>query len=62
MAIDIRDKLKDTMQESGLSPEQAAVFIGCTGQQVRRWLNKESVPTLVYRKAIELGIKRIQKL
>lgn len=54
--------LKEVMEEKGLSPENAAKFIGCSFNQVYRWLSGESKPTLIYRKAIRRGINRMKNL
>ena len=58
---DIRELLNETLIKKGLSPEQAAGYIGCSGMQVRRWIKKENIPGILQRKAIEEGIKRIKK-
>lgn len=56
------EKLKSTLDQKGLSPERAAPFLEINFRTLYRWLNYESTPTKLYRKAIRLGIKRIQKL
>ena len=53
--------LKETMILKNLSPERAAPFIGCTGRQVRRWMSGESNPGQVHSKAIEAGIRKINR-
>lgn len=57
----LTELLKETMILKNLSPERAAPFIGCTGRQVRRWISGESNPGPVHRKAIEKGIKKINR-
>jgi len=59
---DIRDELKEIMEEKGLSPEEVSKFIGCSGQQVRRWIKKENKPSLIYKQAIRRGIKKIKRV
>lgn len=57
----LTELLKDTMALKGLSAERAAHFIGCTGRQVRRWISGESNPGPVHSKAIEAGIRKINR-
>ena len=57
----IIEELKRIMDELKLSPEQVSQFIGCSGKQIRRWIAKESVPSLISRRAIQEGIKKIRK-
>lgn len=59
---DLITDLKNTMDERGLSPEDASKFIGCSFIQVYRWLRRESVPTFLYRKAILKTIKKMKKM
>lgn len=56
------EKLRSTIKQKGLSLERAAPFLEINFRTLYRWLNYESTPTKLYRKAIRLGIKRIQKL
>lgn len=56
----IRD-LKAAMRDKSLSPEQAAQRIGCSGNQVRRWIAGTSKPTPLYREALRTGIERINR-
>lgn len=51
--------LKETLIIKDLSPEKAAPFIGCSGRQIRRWIEGEVKPSPVHMKAIEIGIKKI---
>ncbi|MBA7611050.1 hypothetical protein ES703_18266 [subsurface metagenome] len=51
--------LKETMAIKNLSPEQAAIYLGCTGRQIRRWIEGKAKTTPVYLKAIEAGIRKI---
>lgn len=53
--------LKETLILKGLSPEQAAHFLGCNGRQIRRWTDGEVDPSPVYIKLIEAGIKKINR-
>jgi hypothetical protein len=56
------EKLRSTIKQKGLSPERAAPFFEVNFRTLYRWLNYESIPTKLYRKAIHQGIRRIQKL
>jgi len=56
------EKLRSTLKQNGFSPERAALFFEVGFRTLYRWLNYESIPTKLYRKAIQLGIKRIQKI
>lgn len=53
--------LKETLIIKDLSPERGAAFIGCSGQQVRRWISGEVEPSPVHRTAIEAGLKKINR-
>lgn len=53
--------LKETLIIKNLSPERAAPFIGCTGRQIRRWIEGEVTPSPVHMKAIEAGISKINR-
>jgi len=59
--IDLVKELKGVLKEKRISPETAARFIGCTGRQVRRWLEEEAIPNYMSRQAIRRGIRRIKK-
>jgi hypothetical protein len=59
--IDLIKKLKGVMKEKQISPETAARFIGCTGRQVRRWIESAAIPNYMSRLAIRRGIRRIKK-
>ena len=52
--------LSDEMTLYGLSPEQAAGYVGCSGSQIRRWLARRYVPTPVYVQAIMRGIEKMR--
>jgi hypothetical protein len=54
--------LKSTLEKKVLSPERAAPFFEVGFRTVYRWLNYESKPTGLSRKAIKLGIVRISRL
>lgn len=56
------EKLRQVMNEKGHSAEMAARFIDCSYKQVYIWLKYEASPTRLYRKAIQRGIKRMEKL
>jgi DNA-binding XRE family transcriptional regulator len=60
--IELLGKLKELMDEKEISAETAALFIGVTGQEVRRWLKGEFTPTLKSRRKIRRGIRRIKKI
>jgi hypothetical protein len=59
--IDLIKELQGILEEKQISPETAARFIGCTGRQVRRWLEEEAVPNYMSRVAIKRGLRRIRK-
>ena len=54
--------LKSTLEKKGLSPERAAPFFEVNFRTLYRWLNYESIPTKLYRKAIRQVIRRIKKI
>lgn len=53
--------LWETMQIKALSFERAGQFLGCSGNQIRRWIKGAHKPTAPYRKMIEEGIKKIDR-
>lgn len=53
--------LQEVMALKNLSPEKAAEFIECSGNQVRRWLDGKNKPGLLYVKAIQEGIEKINE-
>lgn len=59
--IEIVKELKEVIEEKRISPETAARFIGCSGREVRRWLEGQTIPLPLSRQAIRRGIRRIQK-
>lgn len=59
--IEIVKELKRVIEEKKISPETAARFIGCSGREVRRWLEGEHVPLPLSRQAIRRGLRRIKK-
>ena len=59
---DLITDLKNTINEKGLSPGDASKFIGCSSVQAYRWVRGESIPTLIYRKAIAKALKKIKKM
>ena len=56
------NELRSALEQKGLSPEIAAPFFGVNFRTLYRWLNYKSKPTGLSRKAIKLGIRRIQRL
>ena len=56
------EELELVLKQKNLSPENAARYIGCSFKQVYRWINGISMPTSLYREAIQRGIKRMKKL
>lgn len=62
MAKNLIEELDLIMKQKDVSPEHAARYIGCSFKQVYRWLEGESKPSLIYRKAIRRGIERMKKL
>jgi hypothetical protein len=59
--IEIIKELKRVIEEKRISPETAARFIGCSGREVRRWLEDEHIPLPLSRQAIRRGIRRMEK-
>jgi transcriptional regulator with XRE-family HTH domain len=57
--IQIILNLKKILKEKRLSPEQASGYIGCSGNQIRRWIKGTSKPSPIYREAIQNGIEKI---
>lgn len=53
--------LKETLIIKNLSPEQAAIYLGCSGRQIRRWIEGKAETTPVYLRAIEAGIRKINR-
>jgi transcriptional regulator with XRE-family HTH domain len=53
-------ELQRTLKSKNLSPEYAAGYIGCTGNQIRRWFKGISNPTPLYRDAIRAGIEKMK--
>ena len=60
--IEIIEELKGIMEQKGISAETAALFVGVTGQEIRRWLKGEYIPTLKSRRKIRRGIRRMQRV
>ena len=60
--IEIVKELKKALEEKKISPETAAVFIGVSGREIRRWLNETFIPNLKSRQAIRRGLRRIKKI
>ena len=56
------EKLRIIMKEKGLSPEAASFFIGVSFKTIYRWLNYESRPSKLARKAIKNGLRRIGRI
>jgi hypothetical protein len=56
------EELRTTLNQRNLSPRLAAPFFEVGFRALYRWLNYESKPTRLSRKAIKLGIQRIQRL
>lgn len=56
------EELRSTLEQRGLSPERAAPFFEVNFRTLYRWLNYESSPTRLYRKAITTGLRRIEKI
>lgn len=50
------------MNEKNFSVEDVAKLAGCSFSQVYRWVRREAKPTLIYRKAIERTIKKMNKM
>jgi len=60
--IEIVKELKEVLEKKKISPETAAVFIGVSGREIRRWLNETFIPNLESRRAIRRGLRRIKKI
>jgi len=56
------ENLRKIMKEKNLSTIGAARFLDTSPKQVSRWLNYENKPTMIFRKAIARGIKRLERL
>jgi len=56
------EQLRSTLLQKGISPERAAPFFEVSFKTLYRWLNYESNPTKLYRKAIRQGLRRIKKI
>jgi len=61
MMISIIEELKELMEEKKISPETSAFFLGCTGRQIRRWIEGDAIPNLTSRKKIRKGMKKIRR-
>jgi len=59
--VDLIEKLRTVMQEKKLSPERMCKFIGCSGRQVRRWVEGKLKPSLLSKNAIKMGLKKIRR-
>ena len=59
---DLIHELRQTMEQRGLSPEEAARYCEVGFRSVYRWLGGESKPSAVYRRAIRLGIQRMRRV
>jgi hypothetical protein len=60
--VGIIKELKAVIKEKRISAETAALFIGVSGRQIRRWIEETSIPNLASRKAIRRGLRRIRKI
>ncbi len=56
------EDLRSVMKEKNLSPYAIARFVEAAPKSISRWLNYENRPSLIYRKSIKRGIKRIERL
>ncbi|MBA7483466.1 hypothetical protein ES707_18981 [subsurface metagenome] len=56
------ERLREVMKEKELSALGASRFIETSPRSVYRWLKYEVRPSLIFRKMIRLGIKRIERL
>jgi hypothetical protein len=56
------EEVRSALEQRGLSPERAAPFFEVNFRTLYRWLNYESSPTGLYRKAIITGLRRIEKI
>jgi len=56
------EEIRKVLTEKGLSPRMAAPFFEVGFRTLYRWLNYESKPTKLSRRAIKLGIRRVQRL
>jgi hypothetical protein len=60
--IDIVKELRRVLKEKKISPETAALFIGVSGREIRRWFDESFIPNLESRKAMRRGIRRIKNI
>lgn len=58
--IELIKELKRVMEQFRVSPEGASRYIGCAAKSVYRWIQEESVPTLVYRDRIRDAIEKMR--
>jgi hypothetical protein len=59
--IEIVKELKAVIEEKKISPETAALFVGVSGREIRRWLEDGIIPLPASRKKIRRGLRRIRK-
>jgi hypothetical protein len=53
-------ELKTIINEKKISPGIAARFIECSEREVYRWVQGVVTPSMLYRKAIRRGLRRIR--
>jgi len=56
------EELREIMEEKNLSANATAPYLESSPKQVIRWLNYEHVPTRIFKKAIQRGIKKMRNL
>jgi hypothetical protein len=58
--MNVVNSLSEAMTRYGLSAEQAARYVGCSGAQIRRWIARRYLPTPIYAQAIMQGIHKMK--
>jgi len=60
--MDLIDDLKKVMKEKNISIAGAARYIRSSEMTIRRWLNRENIPSELSQEAIRRGISKIKRL
>lgn len=58
---DLITELKKTMIDTGLSPEAVAKYVGCCGNEIRRWIKGQVKPRPIYLEALRVGLEKIKR-
>lgn len=60
--MDLIDELKLIMKEKNISTAGAARYVRSSEMTIRRWLNRENIPSDLSQEGIRQGIYRIKRL